>query len=76
HPHHATSFWGLANIHRDRGSFDSAEELYRRALEIRRQALPLTHPELRSSIEEYAVLLRRTGRQAEAEALEAELASP
>ena len=72
HPHRATSLWGLANVYRDQGRFDEAESLYLRALEIRERTLAPDHPELEDARREYAVLLRLTGREAEAAALTAQ----
>ena len=75
HPHRATSIWGLANVYRDQERFVEAETLYRQALEIRANALPPEHPEMVDALREYAVLLRRLGRDEEAAALEARIPS-
>ncbi len=48
-----------------------AELLYARALAIREKALGSEHPELATSLENYAALLRQTGRTNEAERMRA-----
>ena len=47
------------------------EPLYKRALAIREKALGPEHPDVAQSLENYAALLRDTGRGAEAVELEA-----
>lgn len=69
-PNHPWGHWGLANVLRDAGQPAEAEEHYRKALAIRRKALPAGHPEIRQSIEDYAKLLRAQGRAVEAAELE------
>lgn len=62
----------LAEIHMARGAYGEAETLFKRALAIHRQKpemRPLAHAAL---VRSYAALLRRTGRRAEAQRLDAE----
>jgi tetratricopeptide (TPR) repeat protein len=67
----AESLFNLAHIyHRHFDRFDKAEELYKRALTIRRAALGPEDPGVVANIEEYAALLRERGREEAAEALE------
>ena len=51
--------------------YDEAEPLFQRALAIREKALGPDHPNVALSLENYAALLRETGRGAEANKLEA-----
>ena len=51
--------------------YSEAESLYERALAIREKTLGPEHPELATSLENYAALLRETARAEEAEMLEA-----
>ena len=48
-----------------------AEPLYKRSLVVREKALGLDHPDVAQSLENYADLLRKTGRDDEAKELEA-----
>ena len=48
-----------------------AEPLYKRALAVREKALGPDHPDVANSLENYAALLRETGRGAEANKMEA-----
>jgi hypothetical protein len=52
------------------GKDEEAELLFRRALTIREQILGARHPALSATLEAYAELLRKTGREAEAGLLE------
>lgn len=67
----AWPLWGLAGVYRDQQRFAEAEPFYQRALEIRERILPANNADLRKTRTDYAALLRATGRDAEAEALEA-----
>ena len=51
------------------GRYDEAEPLYRRALEARERTLGNEHPDTLTSVNNLALLLRRTGRYDEAEPL-------
>ncbi len=51
--------------------YAEAEPLYERALAIREEALGAEHPHVAQSLENYAALLRKTGRDAEAARMEA-----
>jgi tetratricopeptide repeat protein len=53
------------------GDLARAEAHYRRALAIREKVLPAVPPDVAGILENYAVLLRGTGRSAEAAAMEA-----
>ena len=53
------------------GHYDAAGPVYRRSLAIYEKALGPEHPELATSLENYAALLRQTGRADEAERMEA-----
>jgi len=60
----------LAGLHREQRQFDLAEPLYRRALVISEEALGQDHPDVATVLGNYAILLRNTGREEEAEPLE------
>jgi len=62
---------GLANLYQDQGKYTEAEPLYQRALHIREQALGPNHPLTREVVRNYAMLLRKMGRETEASELEA-----
>ena len=53
------------------GRDGEAEPLYQRALAIREKALGPEHPDVATSLENYADLLRKTGRVSEATKMEA-----
>ena len=61
----------LANLYRDRGRYAEAEPFYKRALAIKEKALGPAHPHVATSLENYAALLHKTGRDDEAVKLEA-----
>ncbi len=52
------------------GRYAEAEPLYKRSLSIREKALGPEHPNVAQSLENYAALLRKTGRDAEAARME------
>jgi tetratricopeptide (TPR) repeat protein len=66
---------GLANLYNDQGKYAEAEPLYQRALRIREQALGPDHPRTREVVWNYAILLRKMGRESEATQLEARFSS-
>ena len=53
------------------GKYAEAEPLYQRALGIWETALGPEHPNVASVLENYAVLLRKTGRESQAAEMEA-----
>jgi len=67
----ATTCHHLACVRRDAGDHEAAEPLFRRAIEIRESQLGPDHWTVAESLEEYAKLLRRLGRNGQAEAAEA-----
>ena len=72
HPDVAISLNNLAALYRAQhpGKYEQAEPLYQRALTISEKALGPEHPDVAKSLDNYADLLRKTGRNAEAESLE------
>jgi hypothetical protein len=54
----------------DQKRYVDAEDLFRRALEIRRRRLSSDHPDLATTLNDYAKLLRATNRPSEAENME------
>ncbi len=76
HPNIARSlqdlaFHGLARLKQDQEQYEQAEALYQRALSIRKQLLGSKHHLTQDTIKDYAEFLQSMGRDAEAEALEA-----
>ena len=69
--HIATSLNKLAALYYTQGKYVQAEPLYQRSLAILQKALGPEHPNLASSLENYARLLRKMDRNAEAKKLEA-----
>ncbi len=67
----ATSFNNLALLYQAQGRYPEAEALYERSLAIGEKALGAEHPDVAQSLENYAALLRKTRRGAEAENMEA-----
>ena len=61
----------LAELYLDQGRYEAAEPLLERALAIREKMHVPDHPDLVTSMENYATLLRKTGRDGEAVELEA-----
>ncbi len=61
----------LASSYREQGCYVEAEQLLKRSLMIRKQALGPEHPDVALSLENYAGQLRDTGRDARAARLEA-----
>ncbi len=53
------------------GRYGEAEPLHKRALAIRQKALGPKHPDVATALENYAALLRETGRHTEATMMEA-----
>jgi Tfp pilus assembly protein PilF len=75
HPEVAKTLNGLAVLYDTRGSFAAAEGLYKRALAIAGKTPGSGDRELVTVLENYAVLLRKTDREAEAQAMEARATS-
>ncbi len=67
----AASLNNLAELYRAQGKYAEAEPHYQRALVIREKALGPEHPQVAQSLENYATLLRETGRNTEAAKMEA-----
>ncbi len=67
----ATSLNNLALVYKTQGRYADAEPLYKRALAITEKTLGPEHPHVSMALENYAALLRKTGRDAEAKRLEA-----
>ena len=70
HPEVASSLHALAFRHYRVGDLVRAEPLLARALAIQEKHLGVDAPEVATILEDYASILRRTGRGAEGEALE------
>ena len=70
HPSTAYPLYGLAGLYQQQGKYDQAAPLYQRALAIREKQLGPTHPETQNTRKNYATLLRITGHDAEAAAIE------
>ena len=60
----------LAGLYNNQGQYAKAEPFYKRALAIWEKALGPEHPDVATTLENYALLLRNTGRPEEAEPLE------
>ena len=67
----ATSLNNLADLYRVQGKYGEAEPLYKRSLAITEKALGPDHPDVATSLENYALLLRKMQSNAEAVELEA-----
>ena len=61
----------LALLYDDQGHYAKAEPLFKRPLAIMENALGPNHPHVATSLENYAALLRESGRTAEADKMEA-----
>ena len=60
----------LAVLYGDQSKYHLAEPLYERALAIKEKAFGAQHPNVATSLENYAALLRETGREAEVEKMQ------
>ncbi len=67
----AASLNNLALLYAAQGRYAEAEPLYKRALAISEKALGPDHPNVATSLENYAAVLRKTGRTSEAANIEA-----
>ncbi len=61
---------GLAKLYRVQGHYAEAEPLFKRSLAIWEGALGPDHPDVATSLENYAALLRQTARADEAARME------
>jgi tetratricopeptide (TPR) repeat protein len=59
----------LALIHKERGDYDRAIELYRRSLAIAERIVGPNHPDLLVTLNNLAVLYETSGQKAEADAV-------
>jgi tetratricopeptide (TPR) repeat protein len=66
HAQAALPLGGLAALYNAEGRYREAEPLYRRTLAIQERAMGSDHPALAGLLDNYAVLLRRARRDAEA----------
>ncbi len=67
----AASLDGLAGLYQAQGRYAEAEPLHKRSLAIFEKALGPEHPHVVTSLENYAALLRKTGRHTEAAKMKA-----
>ncbi len=67
----AASLNNLAALYEVQGNYAEAEPLYQRSLAIQEKALGPEHPDVATSLENYAALLRQTARIDKAERMEA-----
>jgi tetratricopeptide (TPR) repeat protein len=63
----ATSLHNLAIVYSARQEYDQAEDLFRRSLEIKKDLLDDTHPDLQALKANMAQMLRKAGKIIEAE---------
>ncbi len=70
-PRLAMIFSNLAALYRAQGQYAKAEPLYQRAVAIMEKALGTDHPNVATSLENYAELLRNMNRETEAARMEA-----
>ena len=68
--HHGRQKQAGRHVYRDQRRYSEAEAFYERALAIRAKSLQSDHPDLVELQEDYATLLRATGREQEAKDLE------
>jgi len=71
HPSVAVTLNALANVYRDQERYAEAEPIYRRALRIRQSTLETDDSAIAEILTDLAKMLRKMGRVAEAERLEA-----
>jgi hypothetical protein len=65
----------VANRYAEQGKYAEAERLYQRALAVREELVGPGHPEVATTLDGYAALLRKLDRATDAEALEARAAA-
>ena len=61
----------MASLYYHQGKYTEAEPLYERSLAILEKALGPEHPQVAQSLDNYAALLHKLNRDAEAEKMEA-----
>jgi non-specific serine/threonine protein kinase/serine/threonine-protein kinase len=71
HQKFPTIYHDLARLARDTGDYAGADSLFRRTVEAREKVLRPGHPDLATTLEEYALFLRDIGRVQEAVPIEA-----
>lgn len=59
HPDCAQSLNNLAALHTERREYETAEDMYERALDIRKKALSPDHPSLAYTLKHLAMLYKR-----------------
>lgn len=59
HPDCAQSLNNLAALHTERREYETAEDMYERALDIRKRALSPDHPSLAYTLKHLAMLYKR-----------------
>lgn len=59
HPDCAQSLNNLAALHTERREYETAEDMYEKALEIRKKALSPDHPSLAYTLKHLAMLYKR-----------------
>jgi Tetratricopeptide repeat len=69
----ATNLTNLALLYDNQQRYNDAEPLYRRAISIREKVFGSGHPDRTFSIRSYVALLRKLGRDDEAQTLESRL---
>ncbi len=67
----ARSLNNLASLYQAQGKYAEAEPLYKLSLAINEKALGPEHPQVARGLENYAALLRKSNREAEATKIEA-----
>jgi tetratricopeptide (TPR) repeat protein len=60
----------LADLYQAQAKYEQAEQLYKRILAIQEKSVGQNHPDIATTLEKYAVVLHKTGRNAEARPLE------
>jgi tetratricopeptide (TPR) repeat protein len=73
HPSVAVTLNALANVYRDQERYAEAEPTYRRALRVRESTLEADDSAIVETLTDLAKMLRKMGRVAEAERLEAQV---
>lgn len=63
HPDCAQSLNNLAALHTERREYETAEDMYEKALEIRKKALSPDHPSLAYTLKHLAMLYKRRVRR-------------
>jgi tetratricopeptide (TPR) repeat protein/CHAT domain-containing protein len=69
HPAYAAALNNLAAVYLSQGKHGEAEELYKRALAIREQALGANHPDVAQTLNDLATVYAKQGKYDEAEGL-------